>query len=125
MRKQLIVLVLPRLAKNLYRALENYRAGRMNEAQFTRNFENLLQEQHVWLLNRGATELRAALAIHAAVLILSRPGLREDAVEKKIPFESLEYRAIREAARDMAKSYGVPERRAVQALSTLVSRYQD
>ena len=38
-----------------------------------------------------------------AVLILSGPGLRAEAEESKLPLEMIEYRAIREAAADVAR----------------------
>jgi len=76
MAKQLIEMVLPRLARTLYRELQRYRAGKLDEAQFTHCFESLLQKQHSWLLSHGVSDVKAALAIHAAVLVLSNPGLR-------------------------------------------------
>src|SRR6516225_12320699 len=81
MSKQLIELVLPRLAKTLYRELKRYRSGKLDQDQFSKAFETLLQRQHAWLIMRGISEVRAAVAIHAAVLVLSRPGLRADAAE--------------------------------------------
>jgi hypothetical protein len=125
MSKQLIELVLPRLARNLSRELERYRSGKLNENQFTDCFEDLLQRQHSWLTNRGVPELRAALAIHGAVLVLSAPGLRAEAAEKRLPLEIVEYRATREAALDVARNYDISEQRAMQAISAIVARYSE
>ena len=123
MSKQLMNLVLPRLARPLYRQLQRYRAGQMNDKQFTRGFETLLQKQHAWLANRGVPEVRAALAIHGAVLVLSGPGLRAEAEETGLPLEVVEYRAIREAAADVSQNYGLNERRATKVISRIVARY--
>jgi hypothetical protein len=123
MSKQLIEVVLPRLAKTLYRELKRYRAGQLNETQFSKSFEELLQRQHTWLMTHGVSELRAALAIHAAVLVLSTPGLRAEAEESKLPLEVIEYRAVREAAADVARNYGVSERKVIRAISAIVARY--
>jgi hypothetical protein len=121
--KQLMEVVLPRLARPLYRQLEQYRAGEMDEAQFTRGFESLLQRQHSWLTRRGVSDIEAALAIHGAVLVLSSPGLRAEAAESNLPLEVIEYRAVRDAARDVAKNYGLEEREAVKVISSIVSKY--
>jgi hypothetical protein len=123
MSKQLMEVVLPRLARPLYRQLKQYRAGQLNDAQFTRGFESLLQRQHAWLAERGVSETRAALAIHGAVLILSAPGLRAEAEEAQLPLEVIEYRAIREAAANVAANYGINEEKAVRIISSLVARY--
>ena len=104
MNRQLIELVLPRLAKRLYRELQRYRAGKLDESEFTNCFEDLLQRQHDWLINHGISEVRAALAIHAAVLVLSTPGLRGEAAETGLPLEMIEHRAVREAAADVAQN---------------------
>jgi hypothetical protein len=121
--KQLVEMVLPRLAKTLYRELQRYRAGKLDEAQFTRCFEDLLQRQHSWLLSHGVSEAKAALAIHAAVLVLSNPGLRAEAAESGQPLEVIEFRAVREAASDIANNYGIDERKAFRLISKVVSRY--
>ncbi len=75
MSKQLMEVVLPRLARPLYKHLERFQTGKLNEAEFTERFESLLQRQHQWLSRRGISAARAAIAIHAAVLVLSMPGL--------------------------------------------------
>jgi hypothetical protein len=123
MSRQLMEVVLPRLARPLYRQLKRYRAGQMNDVQFTRGFESLLRRQHAWLAEHGVSETRAALAIHGAVLILSGPGLRAEAEEAKLPLEVVEFRAIHEAAADVAANYGLDERRAVRIIASLVARY--
>src|SRR5947209_10663041 len=125
MTKQLMEVVLPRLARPLYRKLKRYRAGKLTDVQFTRSFEALLRTQHAWLAQRGVPAPRAALAIHGAVLILSGPGLRAEAAEAKLPLEIVEYRAIREAASDIASNYDTDERLAVHIISKLMARYGD
>jgi hypothetical protein len=125
MSRQLMEVVLPRLARPLYRQLKRYRAGQMDDAEFTKGFESLLRKQHAWLARRGVPEARAALAIHGAVLILSGPGLRAEAEEAKVPLELIEYRAVREAASDIACNYGTNEEQAVRVISGLVARYAD
>jgi hypothetical protein len=123
MSKQVIEVVLPRLAKTLYRELRRYRAGKLNETEFTHCFEDLLQRQHSWLITRGVSDVGAALAIHSAVLILSGPGLRAEAAENNLPLEIVEYRAIREAAADVARNYGIKEGKAYRVIGNLVGRY--
>lgn len=123
MSKQVIEVVLPRLARTLYRELRRYRAGKLDEAAFTRSFQDLLQKQHAWLITRGVSDVRAALAIHSAVLILSAPGLRAEAAESTLPLEMVEYRAVREAAADVARNYGIKECRAYRLIAKLVGRY--
>jgi hypothetical protein len=123
MSKQLMNLVLPRLARPLYRQLQRYRAGELDDRQFTKGFESLLRRQHAWLARRGVPEVRAALAIHGAVLVLSGPGLRAEATELGVPLEMVEYRAVREAAQDVARSYGMGERLATHVISRIVARY--
>jgi len=123
MSKQLIELVLPRLAKTLYRELKRYRSGKLDQDQFSKAFETLLQRQHAWLIMRGISEVRAAVAIHAAVLVLSRPGLRADAAETNIPFEVAEFRAVRDAAADLARNYEISESHAANILCKIIARY--
>jgi hypothetical protein len=118
-------IVLPRLAKPLQRHLERYQLGEMTEAQFTRKFEEVLQQQHDWLSRRKVKEDRAAVAIHAAVIILSQPGLRAEAFDNQLPFEVIELRAIDEAAQDIAASYGMDRRRATEAIARLIARHGD
>ena len=94
MSKQLMEIVLPRMAQRLHRQLQMYRAGELNDDQFTQSFEKLLQKQYSWLAERGVSEAKAALAIHGAVLVLSGPGLRAEAEEERLPLEIVEYRAV-------------------------------
>src|SRR5438067_7284579 len=117
MSKQLMDVVLPRLARPLYQQLERYRTGELNDKQFTERFEAILRRQHAWLARRGISEARAAVAIHAAVLVLSLPGLRAEAAEDSLPLEVVEGRAVREAAEDVAANYGVDSRRAAHAIA--------
>jgi hypothetical protein len=123
MSKQLIEIVLPRLARPLYQHLEQFQLGRLDELQFTKKFEKELQKQHHWLAQRGIEVAKAAVAIHAAVIVLSLPGLRSEATEANVPLEVLEFRAIREAAQDVAQNYGMNQFRAINAISRLVARY--
>jgi hypothetical protein len=125
MSKELMDLVLPRLAQRLNRQLRRYRAGELTEAQFSRRFEALLQQQYAWLANQGIPEVDAAVAVHGAVLVLSAPGLQAEAREQSLPLEVVEFRAVRAAATDIAQNYGVSERRAAQRISALVALYAD
>jgi hypothetical protein len=115
--------VLPRLARPLHRHLERFQSGAMSEAQFTRKFEQVLRRQHSWLARHGVQEARAAVAIHAAVIILSQPGLRAEAADSNLPFEVIENRAIGEASQDVASSYGVDRLRAAELIARLVIRH--
>src|SRR5436190_14392789 len=123
MSKQLMDIVLPRLAKPLYQHLERYRSGELSDQQFTRRFEALLQRQHEWLANRGVSGARAAVAIHAGVLVLSLPGLRAEAMERGVPLEVVEQQAVREAAADVAANYELNERRVADAIARVITRY--
>ena len=123
MSRALLDLVLPRLAQRLNRQLRRYRAGQLDETQFSDRFERLLQQQHAWLANRGVDAFDAGLAIHAAVIVLSAPGLEAEARERSLPLEVVEFEAVVAAARDLSKSYGVSQRRTTQRLSRLVASY--
>jgi hypothetical protein len=123
MSKQLMDIVLPRLAKPLFHHLERYRSGELSDQQFTRRFEALLQRQHTWLAQRGVSGARAAVAIHAGVLVLSLPGLRAEATEQGVPLEVVELQAVREAASDVAQSYDLEEKRVADAIATIIARY--
>ena len=98
MSKPIIEVMLPRLARPLYRHLEQFQTGKLDEHQFTSRFEKELNKQHAWLSRQGVEAGRGAVAIHAAVLVLSLPGLRAEAAEMQLPLELLEMRAIEEAA---------------------------
>ena len=123
MAKQLMEIVLPRLARPLYRHLEKFQNGDLTEAQFTRSFEHVLRRQHDWLARHGIKAPKAAVAIHAAVIVLSQPGLRAEAADSKLPLEVLENRAVREAAQDVAASYDMEAPKAADAIARLVARY--
>ena len=123
MSKQLIELVLPRLAEPLYRHLQRFRDGAWDEERFTRCFERLLRRQHTWLTKQGVSDVVAALTIHGAVLVLSHPGLQAEAEEAKLPLEIVEFRAVKEAAEDVAQNYDISEREAIRALSGMVAKY--
>lgn len=125
MSKPLMKVVLPRLARPLYKHLEKLQNGQLDEESFTTKIEAMLQRQHAWLSRKGVAAARAAVAIHAAVLVLSQPGLRAEAAEAGVPLEVFEHRALREAAADIAQSYGMPEYRAADALARLVAKHGD
>ena len=125
MNKELIELVLPRLAQRLHQQLKRYQAGELDQDGFTRNFEDLLQRQYAWLAKRGVAEPEAAVAIHSAVLVLSGPGLRAEAEQLKLPLEVIEFRAIRTAAADIAANYGVSQTRAARQIAAIVAQYAD
>lgn len=125
MSKELMDIVLPRLAQRLNRHLRRYRAGELDDDQFSRKFETLLQQQYAWLANQGIPEVEAAIAVHGAVLVLSGPGLRAEAAEFALPLEVVEYRAIRSAAGDIAEHYGINESRATRRLSSIYAYYAE
>ncbi|MGE3807229.1 MAG: hypothetical protein AB7K24_21410 [Gemmataceae bacterium] len=125
MSKQLMQVVLPRLARPLHKQLQRFRSGHLSEEQFIRGFDSLLRRQHAWLASHGVPEARAALAIHGAVLVLSGPGLRAEAKETGLPLEVVEYRAVREAAIDVSRNFGVNERRAYRVIAGILARYGD
>jgi hypothetical protein len=125
MSKELMDIVLPRLAQRLNRQLRRYRAGELDDAQFSRKFESLLQQQYSWLANQGIPEVEAAVAVHGAVLVLSGPGLRAESAEQSLPLEVIEFRAIRAAAGDIAEHYDVSEQRATRRLSAIVAYYAE
>ncbi len=123
MGKPLMKVVLPRVARPLYRQLERLQCGEVNEDQFTEAIEAMLQRQHAWLSKHGISAARAAIAIHAAVLVLSQPGLRAEAAEEGVPLEVLENRALREAAGDIAENYGLAANRAADLIARLVAKH--
>jgi hypothetical protein len=84
-----------------------------------------LQRQFAWLARRGIPEVRAALAIHGAVLVLSGPGLRAEAAEQGIPLEVVEAQAVQAAALDLASNYDISERQAAQKIGAIIARYGD
>src|SRR5688500_10762172 len=125
MSKELMELVLPRMAQRLDRQLRRYRAGELDDAQFTRKFESLLQQQFNWLAKQGIDEFDAAVVIHGAVLVLSSPGLRAEAAEEGLPLEVVEWRAVKAAANDIAENYGVKPRGAMKRIASVVAAYAE
>jgi len=63
MSKELMDIVLPRLAQRLNRHLRRYRAGELDDNQFAHKFELLLQQQYAWLAKRGVSEPEAAVLL--------------------------------------------------------------
>jgi hypothetical protein len=125
MNKPLMEVVLPRLAQRLDRHLRRYQSGQLNDSQFSRKFEALMQQQFSWLANQGIPEAEAAVAVHSAVIVLSAPGLQAEAAEQSLPLEVIEYRAVLGAAEDIAQCYGINERRVARRISALVAQYAD
>jgi hypothetical protein len=123
MRNQLIKIVLPQLAERLHRQVQRYRSGQLSDAQFAKRFEDLLQKQYAWLADRGVPQAQAAVAVHGAVLVLTSPGLRAEAEEQGLPLEVVEYRAVRAAAADIARTHGGSERRLTRQLAAIVAQY--
>lgn len=125
MSKELMELVLPRMAQRLDRQLRRYRAGELDDDQFTRKFETLLQQQYSWLSGKGVSEIEAAVTIHGAVLVLSSPGLKAEALEQDLPLEVIEFQAACSAAEDIAENYGVNPRKALRRICTIIAEYSD
>lgn len=125
MNKQLMDIVLPCLAKRLQRQLERYRAGELDDAQFNRRFEGVLEKQYVWLAKQGVPEADAAIAVHAAVLVLSNPGMRAEATELGVPLEVVEYQAVRAVAEEISKNYGVSQARVLRHVSAILAQYAE
>jgi hypothetical protein len=125
MSRELMDIVLPRLAQRLNRQLRRYRSGELDDDQFSRRFETLLQQQYTWLANQGVPELEAAVAVHGAVLVLSSPGLRVEAAEQGVPLEIIEHQAVQAAAADISSNYNVSQRKAVHRISAIVAYYAE
>jgi hypothetical protein len=125
MSRELMDIVLPRLAQRLNRQLRRYRSGELDDDQFSRRFETLLQQQYIWLANQGVPELEAAVAVHGAVLVLSSPGLRVEAAEQGVPLEIIEHQAVQAAAADISSNYNVSQRKAVHRISAIVAYYAE
>lgn len=125
MDKEPVELVLPRLAQRLNRQLRRHRAGKMDENQFSSQFEDLLEQQYAWLLDKGIPDVEAAIAVHAAVLVLSNPGLRSEAGSKGLPLEVVEFRAVLAAAEDIAENYGLTKKNAARRISAIVAMYAE
>ncbi len=125
MTNELMEMVLPRLSQRLNRQLRRYQEGQIDDAQFTRRFESLLQQQHAWLANQGVPDVEAALTIHGAVLVLSRGGLRAEAEEQGVPLEVVEFQAVLEAAEDVSDFYRVRKDKVLRRLVKIVAAYSD
>jgi len=125
MSKELMELVLPRMAKRLDRQLRRYRAGQLDDDEFSAKFETLLQQQFSWLANQGIPEVDAAVAVHGAVLVLSSPGLRAEAAEQGVPLETIEFEAVKAAAADVSQNYRLSKVRAIKRISAIVSQYAE
>lgn len=125
MSKQLLDIVLPRLAERLYGQLEQYHSGQLSDREFASGFADLLQNQYAWLAEQGMDETGAAVSIHAAVLVLSRPGLQAEAEQRELPLEVVECQAVRAAAADVARNHDADEFTAFEAIGDLVARYAE
>ena len=125
MTREMVELVLPRMAQRLDRQLRRYRAGELDDDQFTKKFEHLLQQQYNWLSDKGIPEIEAAVIIHGAVLVLSGPGLRAEAEEQGVPLEVIEYQAAHSAAEDISEHYEISERRALSRISSIIAAYSE
>ena len=125
MSKQLMDIVLPRLAERLYGQLEQYHSGQMSDREFATSFADLLQNQYTWLADQGMNESEAAVSIHAAVLVLSRPGLQAEAEQREVPLEVVECQAVRAAAADVARNHGADECTAFEEIGDIVAKYAE
>jgi hypothetical protein len=125
MNKQLMKIVLPRLARRLHCQLERYRSGELDQTEFSQRFESLLQKQYSWLSEQGVPEAEAAVAIHAGVLILSSPGLRAEAEQLGVPLEVVEFKAVQMAAADVAKNYRLSPQKALRQIAAIVAHYAE
>lgn len=124
MNEHLMQTVLPRLARPLYLQLEQFQTGQMTEGQFNESFEAVLDKEHARLSKSGLSKARAAILIHACVLILSRPGLESEAEEMHVPFEIVEKQALDDAAWDVVQRFGAPHRKVAARLATLVAQFE-
>src|SRR5262249_38184493 len=107
----------------LFRDLEKFQTGELNEQQFTSRFEGELNRQHAWLSKKGISAGKAAVAIHAAGLRVRLPGLQAEGGEAKGAPAVLEMRAIREAAQDVSATYGLPVLKSADAIAVLFAKY--
>ncbi len=125
MDKELMEMVLPRLARRLHRQLRRFHSGELDHKQFSKKFESLLQNQYAWLSQQGVPEAEAAVAIHAGVLILSSPGLRAEAEQLGVPLEVVEFKAVKDAAEDVARSYAISQTRATRQIASIMAQYAE
>lgn len=123
MNKPVMELVLPRLSQRMNRHLKRYQAGKLDDSEFNSKFETLLNQQFSWLAEQGIPLGEAAIAVHSAVIVISKAGLVAEAEAEKLPFEIVEFRAVKGAAEDIATNYGVSERKALRGVSALVAQY--
>lgn len=123
MAMPLMKLVLPHLAEQLQCQLERYHSGAVNEEEFAHDFAALLKGQYDLLSDQGVSQREAALTIHAAVLVLSRPGLRAEAEERNLPLELVECEALRSAANYLSSNYALKERWVFSRLGDIVAEY--
>lgn len=122
---KVMTFVLPRVRRSLYKALNRLKAGQLEEAQFLAEVEAMLSRRRDTLVKRGLSLARAAIAIHAAVLVCSRPGMQVEAEESCVPLEVIENRTLREAAADVAMLHALPVQRVANALARLVAKCPD
>jgi hypothetical protein len=125
MNKQLMDIVLPSLARRLHRQLERYRSGELDDSQFNKRFEAVLEKQYSWLAKQGISETEAAIAVHGAVLVLSGPGMRAEAAEVGVPLEVIEQRAIRTVADEISENYEVDQGRVLNKITAIVAQYAE
>ena len=125
MNMQIMDIVLPSLARRLHRQLERYRAGELDDSQFNRRFEAVLEKQYSWLAKQGIPEAEAAVAVHGAVLVLSGPGMRAEAAELGVPLEIVEQRAIATVAEEIAENYDTDHHRIMRQITAIVAQYAD
>lgn len=115
--------ILGRLGGLVNALRDSVACGAINDAYFNLALQNAIQDQHAGMVRSGIPEICASLRLHAAVLILGRPGLRSLAAQAGRPLEVVENHALREAAQDIAQSYGRKRSGVASALATLVVKY--
>ncbi len=123
MSKKMLDLVLPRIARVLSRQLKSYRAGTIDDAAFSDKFDSILQQQCEWLNKQGYQSVEASITVHAALIVLSSPGLKAESKRLNTPLEVIEFRAICESAKDLGETLGVPTYEVVEKLSCLLAFY--
>ena len=125
MLSNLMDVLLPRLDRHLRQSTRRYRAGGLNDQQLTDSFHRACRRHYLRLTREGVPEADAALALHAAVLILGGPGLQAEAVENGLPVEVIEYRALQAAAADLEHNYRISARRAFRRIARLMALYRE
>jgi hypothetical protein len=114
--------VLRRLSRRVYGPLKRLQAKAIHKWEFVTELEAILQEQHQHLSNRGVPPARAAVAIHASLLVISRGSLQAAAAAAGQAPETVENDAL--AAADVAKTYGLPHSRVANTMARLVAKHQ-